>query len=138
MYRRQQEEQEREELLSRRFTHTDHDTSIIIDYSVQHNTSLQSTIARFKFSCFAPKYYTISEVTLKEGMVACSFALALLMARTRFKAKSAKLSSMQSKSTWLLKDSLSLRITLAGKDNLWMPKEAKSSFKADLSLQSYR
>ncbi|XP_046668477.1 Golgi SNAP receptor complex member 2 [Homalodisca vitripennis] len=42
MYRRQQEEQEREELLSRRFTHTDHDTSIIIDYSVQHNTSLQN------------------------------------------------------------------------------------------------
>uniref|UniRef100_A0A1B6LIN1 Golgi SNAP receptor complex member 2 n=1 Tax=Graphocephala atropunctata TaxID=36148 RepID=A0A1B6LIN1_9HEMI len=42
VYRRQREEQDREELLSRRFTHTDHDTSIIIDYSVQHNTSLQN------------------------------------------------------------------------------------------------
>ncbi|XP_054271515.1 Golgi SNAP receptor complex member 2 [Macrosteles quadrilineatus] len=43
VYRRQQEEREREELLSRRFTHTDHDTSIIIDHSLQHNTALQNS-----------------------------------------------------------------------------------------------
>lgn len=43
-YRRRQEESEREELLSRRFTHnpSDQDTAIIIDHSLQHNMSLQN------------------------------------------------------------------------------------------------
>lgn len=43
-YRRHQEENEREELLSRRFTHnsSDQDTAIIIDHSLQHNMSLQN------------------------------------------------------------------------------------------------
>lgn len=50
VYRRLQEEREREELLSRRFTPTDHDTSIIIDYSVQHNSSLQVSVLRGFFS----------------------------------------------------------------------------------------
>jgi len=45
LYRRRQQDQEREELLSRRFTHNSHsesDTAILIDHSLQHNTSLQN------------------------------------------------------------------------------------------------
>uniref|UniRef100_A0A1B6DPV0 Golgi SNAP receptor complex member 2 n=2 Tax=Clastoptera arizonana TaxID=38151 RepID=A0A1B6DPV0_9HEMI len=44
VFRRRQEENEREELLNRRFTHnpTDQDTSILIDHSLQHNMSLQN------------------------------------------------------------------------------------------------
>ncbi|XP_067014476.2 Golgi SNAP receptor complex member 2 isoform X2 [Anabrus simplex] len=45
-YQRQQEQRDREELLSRRFTHnsasSDGDTSILIDHSLQHHMSLQN------------------------------------------------------------------------------------------------
>lgn len=43
-YKRRQEESEREELLSRRFTqnaNTDDATTILIDHSLQHNMTLQ-------------------------------------------------------------------------------------------------
>ncbi|KAL1140815.1 hypothetical protein AAG570_000743 [Ranatra chinensis] len=46
MFRKKQEEKEREELLSRRFTHnsarSESDTTILIDHSLQHNMSIQN------------------------------------------------------------------------------------------------
>jgi len=41
-YHRERESNEREELLNRRFTTNSEDTSISIDHSMQHNTSLQN------------------------------------------------------------------------------------------------
>ena len=44
VYKRRQEEKDREELLSRRFTSnalSERDTAILIDHSLQHNLSLQ-------------------------------------------------------------------------------------------------
>lgn len=40
---KEQELQDREELLSRKFTTNDHDTSILIDHSLQHNSQLKTS-----------------------------------------------------------------------------------------------